>query len=59
MPPFSSLESYYEMVDIAAEYGLKHLEPLNYFEFETPDKDFAVKLKEYADKKGIDFPCFS
>lgn len=59
MPPFSSLESYYEMVDIASEYGLKHLEPLNYFEFETPDKDFAVKLKEYADKKGIDFPCFS
>ena len=59
MPPFPAVKSYYEMVDIAAEFGLKHIEVLNYFEFETPNREFAVKLKEYADKKEIGFSCFS
>ena len=59
MPAFPGITSYYEMVDLAAEYGLKHVELLNFYELEEPNKAFAQRLKEYAEKKGISFPCFS
>lgn len=59
MPPLSSITSYMEMVDLAAEHGIRQLETLNLMELSAPDKEFAGKLRAYADKKGITFPCVS
>ena len=59
MPPLSSITSYMEMVDLAAAYGIKQLETLNLLDLSTPDKEFARKLRAYADEKGISFPCVS
>ncbi len=59
IPPFEGIGSYMEMVDIAAAYGIKHLETIHMFELSEPNLDFARKLRAYADEKGVDFPCVS
>lgn len=58
-PPLTTITSYYEMVDYAADHGISQLETLNLFELSSPDEAFAHKLRAYADKKGITFPCVS
>ena len=58
-PPFPRLRSYYDVIDFACENGFTSVEPFCMFEFDTPDTEKAHKVKEYADKKGIVFPCFS
>ena len=58
-PPFPRLKSYVDVIDLAVEYGVKSVEPFCMFEFENPDIEKARRVKEYADEKGIIFPCFS
>ena len=58
-PPLSSIRSYLEMVEFAADHGIRQLETLNLFELTTPDLEFAKKLRAHADSKGITFPCVS
>lgn len=58
-PPLSSITSYKEMVDYAANHGISHLETLNILDLSTPDLQVAAQLKAYADSKGISFPCVS
>ena len=59
MPPLTSIRSYKEMVDYAAEHGIRKLETLNMLDLSTPDLEVARELKAYADAKGITFPCVS
>ena len=59
MPPLSTITSYREMVDFAAKHGISHLETLNILDLSTPDLQVAKELKDYADSKGITFPCVS
>ena len=58
-PPFPRLKSYIDVIDLACEYGVKSVEPFCMFEFNTPDVEKAYEVREYADKKGIVFPCVS
>lgn len=58
-PPFPSVKSYFDMVDVSCEYGLKYIEGFNILDFETPDTEKAKEIREYADSKGIGFSCFS
>lgn len=58
-PPFPRIKSYYEIIDVAAEYGLNAVEGFCCFELANPDKDAAKRIKEYAENKNIIFPCFS
>ncbi len=58
-PPFPKVKSYFDMVDLSVEYGLKYIEGFNVLEFEHPDVESAKKIREYADGKGIGFSCFS
>lgn len=57
--PFPRIKSYYEMIDLASEYGLNAVEGFCFMEFEKPDLEKAKKIREYADKKNVSFPCFS
>lgn len=59
MPPLTSIRSYKEMVDYAADHGIKKLETLNILDLSSPDLETAKELKAYADSKGITFPCVS
>lgn len=47
------------MIDTAAEYGVSGIEGFCNLDFTNPDIEAAKKIKEYADSKGIVFPCFS
>ena len=58
-PAVRGVKSYYEVVDQAVEHGLPAVECLNVMEFKEPDEEAALRLKEYADKKGIVISCFS
>ena len=58
-PPLSSITSYAQMVDYAADHGISQLETLNILDLSTPDLRVAKDLKAYADSKGIAFPCVS
>lgn len=57
-PPYSNISSYFEMVDIAAKYGIS-LETISLLELSEPDIEFAKKLRKYADEKGVKIPCVS
>lgn len=56
--PLPEIDSYYMMVDFAAEYGL-NVETINSHELRKPDIEFAKRLREYACQKGVEFPCVS
>ena len=58
-PPLSSVSSYFQMVDLAAEYGITKLETINALELSKPDVAFAKELKAYANARGVTFPCVS
>ena len=58
-PPFTTITSYMEMVDIAEKYGFQAIETINAFELSVPDLEFAKKLRQYADEKNITFACVS
>ncbi len=58
-PPFPRLKSYIDVIDLACEFGVKSVEPFCMFEFENPDVEKALKVKKYADEKGVVFPCIS
>ena len=56
--PIPEIDSYYKMVDFAAEFGL-NVETINSHELREPDIEFAKRLREYACRKGVEFPCVS
>ncbi len=58
-PPFPRLKSYIDLIDLACEYGVSAVEPFSVLDFATPDVEKAKRIKEYADEKGIVFPCVS
>lgn len=58
-PPFPKIKSYFDMIDVTMEYGLKYIEGFNVLDFECPDIVAAKKIREYADNNGIGFSCFS
>lgn len=51
--------SYFELVDAAVEFGIKNIETINGHELKTPNLEFAERLREYADKKGVKIVCCS
>ncbi len=57
--PYPDVKTYFEMIDLAVEYGLYAVEGLSSFDLKQPDKEHAKRIKEYADSKGVIFPCFS
>ena len=59
MPPLTAIGSYKEMVDYAASHGIRKLETLNLLDLSTPNLETAKELKDYADSKGVTFPCVS
>ena len=59
MAPVPGITSYYDMLDISAEYGFCKIEGFNMLDFAEPDIDVARKIREYADSLGISFSCFS
>lgn len=58
-PPFPSIKTYKDMVDTAVEFGVSGIEGFCNLDFVNPDTEAAKEIKEYADSKGIIFPCFS
>lgn len=58
-PPFPRLKTYKELIDLACEYGVSAVEPFSMLDFETPNVEKAKRIKEYAEEKGIVFPCVS
>lgn len=58
-PPFPRVKTYFDMVDVSAEYGLKYIEGFSMLDFAVPDTETAKKIKDYANSKGIGFSCFS
>ncbi|MBQ9860197.1 MAG: sugar phosphate isomerase/epimerase [Clostridia bacterium] len=58
-PPFPRIKSFYEMIDLAVEYGLPAVEGFCHMELTEPDVEAAKKIRAYADEKGIVFCCFS
>jgi len=58
-PPFPRVKNYFDMVDVSVEYGLKFIEGFCVLDLAEPDIETAKKIREYADKKGVGFSCFS
>lgn len=57
--PYPRIKSYYDLIDATAEHGLDYMEAYCFFELAEPDAEAAKKIREYADKKGVKFSCFS
>ncbi len=59
MAPLPSIKSYYDMLDMSAEYGFDKIEGFCMLDFSEPDIEAAKKIRKYADSLGIGFSCFS
>lgn len=57
--PFPRIQSYRQLIDLAAEYEMEAVEGFCQYEFVEPDIEKAKELRAYADSKGIKFSCFS
>lgn len=57
--PHPNVQTYFEMIDLAVEHGLYAVEGLSTFDLAQPNLEHAKYIKEYADSKGVKFPCFS
>lgn len=57
--PFPRIKSYYDLIDITAEYGLPAFEGFNHMELTEPNAEQARRIREYADVKGVVCCCFS
>ena len=58
-PPFSNLNSYYQVIDTAEKYGIKYVEIIASRELSEPNVEFARSLYDYANARGIAFSCVS
>ena len=58
-PPYPGLTSWKDMIDAAVSCGLHAVEGYCMLELGTPDIEAAKRIREYADKKQVVFPCFS
>lgn len=57
--PFPRVTSYYDMIDLAVQYGMSAIEGLNHMELVEPNLEQARLIRKYADAKGISCCCFS
>ncbi len=57
--PIKGLKTYLDVIDVAVEFGLENVETINSYELREPNVEFAKQMHEYADKKGVRFPCVS
>lgn len=57
--PFPRIDSYYKLIDLAADHGMETVEGFCHMELTEPDTDEAARIRAYADQKGIRFCCFS
>lgn len=57
--PIPGLKTYLDVIDVAVEYGLENVETINSYELREPNVEFAKRMREYADEKGVRFPCVS
>lgn len=51
--------SYLDWIDVAVDFGMQNLETINGYELAQPDVEFARKMRDYADQKGIKITCTS
>lgn len=58
-PPYPRVKTWFDMVDVAAEYGHTALEGFNVLDLKVPDKALARRIREYADSRQIRFCCLS
>ncbi|MBR4940866.1 MAG: sugar phosphate isomerase/epimerase [Clostridia bacterium] len=58
-PPHRDIDSYFDLIDITAEYGASALEGFCRYELSSPDVESAKRIREYSDSKGIFCPCLS
>lgn len=52
-------KNFFERQQHAVELGCHGIEYINQLELATPDKEYAYRLRENADKLGLPSPCFS
>lgn len=57
--PFPRINSFYDLIDTAVEYGLPAYEGFCHMELAEPDVEAAQNIRAYADEKGVVCCCFS
>lgn len=57
--PYPKVKTYFDMIDAAVKHGINKIEGFNMLDLSTPDIEHAKKIKEYADKNGVTFPCLT
>jgi len=57
--PNPNITNYYQLIDYAVERNISSIEGFAHLGLEKPDTEEARRIREYADKKGVTFCCFS
>jgi len=57
--PDPRIKTFYELIDFALDHGITCVEGYTHLGLEEPDVEEARRIREYADKKGVTFCCFS
>lgn len=59
LPPVDGIDSYFQMIDLAHECGIRYIDFLDMYEFYTPDREKAAALRRYLDERGMQACCMT
>ena len=59
LDPVEGINSYFQMIDLAHECGIRYIDFLDMYEFSTPDCEKAAALRRYLDERDMQACCMT
>ncbi len=59
LPPVEGISSYYQMIDLAHEYGIRYVDFLDFYELSSPDRELAATIRRYLDERDMQACCMT
>ena len=57
--PVSGITSYFQLIDLAHEYGIRYVDFLNHYELLQPDPTQAAAIRRYLDERNMQACCLT
>ncbi len=59
LTPVDGITSYFQMIDLAHEHGIRYVDFLDNFELSRPDREQAAAIRRYLDERDMQACCMT
>lgn len=59
LTPVEGISSYFQLIDLAHEYGIRYVDFLNHYELSSPDRAQAAAIRRYLDERDMQACCMT